>query len=58
MVEDGGSGLVYMQDATPNSLVASVKEISPLLKVHSPTLYTHLLSTLNQSDPLGFGQAL
>ena len=47
MVGDRGSGLVYMQDAAPNSLVASVKEITPLLKAHSPTLYAHLLSTLN-----------
>ena len=36
MVGDGESGLVYMQDAAPNSLVASVKEIAPLLKTHSP----------------------
>ena len=58
MVGDGGSELVYMQYAAPNSLVASVKEIAPLLKAHSPTLYAHLLSTLNQSDPLSFSQAL
>ena len=47
-----------MQDAAPNSLVAPVKEVTPLLKAHSSTVYAHLLSTLNQTDPLGFSQAL